>query len=268
MRYRPGVRTLPWINEVVGQPGVVLPRMEVFDYTDDWVILFVDCAPATVEQYETIAKICKKLIILDHHETNMRKFAGRPNAYFDMNESGASLAWKACYPSLPLPFALEMIKRRDLWKGMDLTVEAFSASFQDPLLTPQNCSSVWKLMDDPFQVLAKINEGMPLLKRKQAEVEQLASMADVKTLAGIRVAVVMVDSFSHISDVGALLAKDHPAAAMCLVLPDGKRKVSLRSAPGTGVNVAELAEKFGGGGHKNAASFVVEGGFDELFGKL
>lgn len=264
-RYKPGVELRTWNNEQANEPNYLLEFFEGFDRTAEEVVLFVDCAPANMEQYNYCLSRTKKLIILDHHHTNMQKFAKLENCYFDMKESGCSLAWKACFPDVPLPFVLQLIKKRDTWTDMDVSVEAFSASFQDPFVTAQTIESVLELIDNPFRVLRKISEGETLLIRKKGQVQAAVKEAEQKTLMGVKLAVVKIAEFGLISDVGAELSKTFGAAAMCLDMPEGKLKISLRSEKNSGVDVSALAEKFGGGGHKNAASFVTDKNMDELF---
>ena len=45
-------------------------------------------------------------------------------------------------------------------------------------------------------------------------------------------------------------------------LPGGKVKVSWRSDPG--INVAEIASEFGGGGHEQASGAMIEGDLEEV----
>jgi nanoRNase/pAp phosphatase (c-di-AMP/oligoRNAs hydrolase) len=55
------------------------------------------------------------------------------------------------------------------------------------------------------------------------------------------------------------LAKDHPFAVLYWDMADGKRKLSFRSKEG-GVDVAEIAKRFGGGGHAVSSGAIVESG--------
>jgi nanoRNase/pAp phosphatase (c-di-AMP/oligoRNAs hydrolase) len=61
------------------------------------------------------------------------------------------------------------------------------------------------------------------------------------------------------SDVGHVLAKDHPFSASYYDTNDG-RVFSLRSAEGC-IDVSVVAKHLGGGGHASAAGFRVT--FDE-----
>jgi phosphoesterase RecJ-like protein len=67
--------------------------------------------------------------------------------------------------------------------------------------------------------------------------------------------------------VNQLLAyKDIKISALMTETPDGDLKCSLRSIEN--INVAELAGKFGGGGHKNASGLFVKGPFKEAAAKI
>ena len=55
----------------------------------------------------------------------------------------------------------------------------------------------------------------------------------------------------------ALSIRDVEVAVFLRELPDGRYRVSLRSKGG--LNVAEVAERFGGGGHECASGFSLEG---------
>ena len=58
-----------------------------------------------------------------------------------------------------------------------------------------------------------------------------------------------------------LAARDVLAVVYMREVGEGRYRVSLRSKGG--INVAKVAETFGGGGHKNAAGLQVEGDWDE-----
>ncbi len=63
-----------------------------------------------------------------------------------------------------------------------------------------------------------------------------------------------------------LAAKDVQAAVYMREVGDEKYRVSLRSKGD--INVAKVAEGFGGGGHKNAAGLRIEGNWDEAEAKI
>ncbi len=59
-----------------------------------------------------------------------------------------------------------------------------------------------------------------------------------------------------------LAARDILAVSYMREVGEGRYRVSLRSKGS--INVARVAEQFGGGGHRNAAGLTVEGDWDEL----
>jgi phosphoesterase RecJ-like protein len=56
--------------------------------------------------------------------------------------------------------------------------------------------------------------------------------------------------------------RDADVALIFVERPDGKVKISWRSVPG--INVAEVAAQFGGGGHAAAAGAEIAGAMDEV----
>lgn len=67
-----------------------------------------------------------------------------------------------------------------------------------------------------------------------------------------------VNSTVFPSEIGNILCKGQPFAAIWRMTPEGTYSYSLRSDKDdpNAMNVAEIAEKFGGGGHPPAAGFV------------
>ena len=63
-----------------------------------------------------------------------------------------------------------------------------------------------------------------------------------------------------------LAVKGTQVAVILIEQPDGKTKVSFRSRCGVDCNA--LAARFGGGGHKAAAGAIIDGGFDDVYGRV
>jgi nanoRNase/pAp phosphatase (c-di-AMP/oligoRNAs hydrolase) len=57
------------------------------------------------------------------------------------------------------------------------------------------------------------------------------------------------------SEIGERLAKDAAFGAVWFVGGNGETYWSLRSRPPVGIDVSEVAKKYGGGGHVQAAGF-------------
>ena len=102
-----------------------------------------------------------------------------------------------------------------------------------------------------------IVEGRAINRFRDKMIEHYIKKVVYGTIAGFKVPIVSCPSFIN-SELLSELAKDHPFAASYSdrISESGsaKRGWSLRSVA-EGENVAEIAVRFGGGGHPTAAGF-------------
>ena len=68
-----------------------------------------------VKTLQSVRKIAKKVMILDHHRSAIEKLDEIEGCFFDISESGASLAWMYFFNN-NVPMFIEYIKDRDIWK--------------------------------------------------------------------------------------------------------------------------------------------------------
>ena len=61
-----------------------------------------------------------RIVVIDHHKTARAALSdlNDPNVdvHFDMEHSGAVLAWKYFFPGEPIPRLIKHVEDRDLWK--------------------------------------------------------------------------------------------------------------------------------------------------------
>jgi oligoribonuclease NrnB/cAMP/cGMP phosphodiesterase (DHH superfamily) len=57
-----------------------------------------------------------KLVIIDHHESALEQLRDRPYAIFDMNKSGAMLAWEYFFPNISPPMPFLFVDDFDMWR--------------------------------------------------------------------------------------------------------------------------------------------------------
>jgi oligoribonuclease NrnB/cAMP/cGMP phosphodiesterase (DHH superfamily) len=71
---------------------------------------------------QKMASTARSILILDHHKSAAADFADFPEgienltAFFDMDRSGAGMAWDHYHPGTPRPKLLDHIEDRDLWR--------------------------------------------------------------------------------------------------------------------------------------------------------
>lgn len=214
---------------------------------------------------EQVLKQAKSVTILDHHKTAEADIqplleAGRVHGEFDMNRSGAALAWDWCFPGKPRPRLIEHIQDRDLWHfHLEGTREISSVLFSH-----EQTFGLWQhlmrdLEDDKLRQ-QMIWQGEALQRKHMKDVQEAVRLTCRKmTIGGWSVPVANVPHL-FASDAGNALAKGQPFAATYVDTESG-RKFSLRSKK-YGIDVSEIAKRFGGGGHARAAGFQVPIGWE------
>ena len=58
----------------------------------------------------------KSIIVLDHHKTAQKNLEGLDFCHFNINKSGAMMAWEKFGNSSKIPDLIKYIQDRDLWK--------------------------------------------------------------------------------------------------------------------------------------------------------
>ena len=174
---------------------------------------------------------------------------------FDMNRSGAMLAWDHFFPGQEPPMLLRHIEDRDLWLfQLDGTREIQANLFSYPY-----DFEVWDtLMATDVQSLR--SDGAAIERKHQKDVAELVAVTKRRLVIGGHDVPVASLPYTLTSDAGHLMAQGEPFAACYWDTPDG-RVFSLRSTD-DGMDVSEIAKQYGGGGHRNASGFRVPFGHE------
>lgn len=226
--------------------------------------------------------------VLDHHKTAVAELAGlgRGNVVFDADKSGARLAWeylqdRAFAAGRPdgfftdsdeggglvrceSPWLVDYTEDRDLWRWelpqsrfVNAALRSFPLGFAgwDVLHGIGRGSTAWTGL---------LLQGEAILRAEQKVIDSHVGHAREVAIAGHKVLCVNATVLS--SEIAGALAAGRPFGACYFDRADGKRVYSLRSRDG-GVDVSEVAGQFGGGGHRNAAGFEVDGGAADTFAR-
>jgi oligoribonuclease NrnB/cAMP/cGMP phosphodiesterase (DHH superfamily) len=231
-------------------------------------VLIVDFA-YDYDTLMTMAIKAKSVLVLDHHKTaqadllqvppamayGQKANGGNVHALFDMNRSGAGLAWDYFFAGQPRPALIDHIEDRDLWRfNLAGTREVLSNLFSYP-----QDFAVWDtLLATPVSEL--LADGIAIERQRQKTVaDLLRSTARRMLIDGHDVPVANIPSL-FASDAGNIMTQGEPFAACYSDGPKG-RSFSLRSTD-EGMDVSQIAKQFGGGGHRNAAGFRVPYGHE------
>jgi hypothetical protein len=190
------------------------------------------------------------LVVLDHHATARDALAGLDFCTFDMSKSGARLTWEHFNPGRSSPWLVDFTEDRDLWRhALPESREVNAALRSYPL-----DFAMWDQLagQEPFALAV---EGAAIRRAERQIVESHIRNAARIGIGGYDVPV--VNATTLFSEIAGDLAEGEPFAVCYFDRKDGKRQWSLRSREG-GVDVSEIAKRFGGGGHKHAAGFETD----------
>ena len=213
-------------------------------------VLVVDFSWKKAET-QRIASLARYIRILDHHKTAEAELAGLPYAYFDMNRSGAQLAWDHCFPAKqPRPWYVDYVADRDLWRWQlpeSKTVSAY-------LMALPHTIEAWAALDS-ISVETAIANGRGARAQVEHYVDKVTAQAYSGRWNGHTVAIVNAP-YPNISDVANQLCERGAQIGLgWFMRGDMQIQFSLRSIGD--LDVSTLAKEHGGGGHKNASGFQI-----------
>ncbi len=228
------------------------------DITDREVyILDFSFEPAVLEGF---LRKAKRVCLLDHHKTAFDKLKHYSCCHFDMNKSGAGLAWEKFFPGLEMPEIVKHVQDNDLWKFEYPETKAFIFGLRAQPMTFE----VWDSMLNEKDFERVMMEGKVLEKFYAKEIDYIAQFAVEVVIDGVKGLAVNCPRV-FVSDIGALLAEKCGTYALIWMHKEDGIDVSVRSTKD--FNGGALAQKFGGGGHPQSAGFRLDS-LEELQSKI
>jgi uncharacterized protein len=212
--------------------------------------------PALLEMAES----ARTILILDHHETAQKELVDLPNnivAVFDMEKSGAMMAWERWWPGQPAPQFVKHVQDRDLWRfALPWTREIMAAALSYEFSLDQWESFVFG--PGEYNAMADLRAaGTHILRAQDKQIrEYVRGTSHELTIGGFTVPAVNAPH-SWASDAGHILAAGKPFAVAYHRTRKGW-KFDLRSDD-KGEHVGNIAARLGGGGHPHAAGFELHG---------
>lgn len=197
------------------------------------------------------------LVVLDHHKTAQANLEGADYARFDMNKSGAGLAWDYFFPGQEVPALVAYVQDRDIWTWTLPHSEQINAAIASYPLTIDSFTSLFKSMSSHEGMQEMIAGGEAIQRFIKTQVER--SMLNVRPSQLDGHNGVIVNSCLLQSEIGHALLELCPTAEFAAIWCEdnrGRWQFSLRSRKG-GLDVSAIAKNHGGGGHAAAAGFTV-----------
>jgi uncharacterized protein len=245
-------------------------------------VIMVDYSLRTRELNDALNATAKSFHILDHHKSAREVLDGAEYATFDMERSGAGLAWDylfgkdsstwlsescghgctdaGCDPKehTERPWWVNYTEDQDLWNWKLPRGQEVNAY----LMVQPRTLEVWDTITDPdkMEVTAAVRQGIGV----RAYVDYYTRSVVPEAQEGVfvyegtnyRTAVLNIP-YAGVSEAGNALVKNgYDVALLWFERGDGQIQFSLRSnRDGRNVDVSAIAKLHGGGGHQNAAGF-------------
>jgi len=215
-------------------------------------ILDFSFAPEILQGIEQRAA---KLVLLDHHKSAAEKLTGFACrcgvVHFDMNKSGARLAWEFFQPERSLPDLVRFVEDRDIWVWQYPQSAGFLAALDMEPYDFERWAQIASFTPEQLELFMARGQAMDEKFSKLAT--DIAEGAQPIIFNGQRGLMVNAPGVFH-SLVGEILSKQSGTfALMWSATQGGVVKVGLRSQ--RSFDCIPLAESMHGGGHAQACGF-------------
>lgn len=202
----------------------------------------------------------KSVMVIDHHISAQEAVTSFSQNIFDNNHSGAVLTWHYFHPDTEVPSLLEHIEDHDIWKFELPNNREFNAALGEHAMDFEIWDNLVKNLEDETFFTHFINTGATIATFEDRLVARIMENKERVVFEGHEVWALNVDK-TYRSILGhqlATLNEEVGGTALGIVYArsNGSVKISLRS--NGDVDVSKIAQKYGGGGHKNAASIKVD----------
>jgi len=198
-----------------------------------------------------------RVTAIDHHVSQEAAIKLTDRYSYDVRHSGAVLAWKYFHSDEKTPMLLRCIENGDIWKW---NVPHSRALLMLIELTPfdfKTWSRLAKELENPHTRAAYIKKGALLLLYHRSLWEKLLPNAELVKFDGKKIFALNCSRY-FADDIGHALAARTSSFSLLWSESGGKINVSLRS--NGKIDVAKIAKKYGGGGHKRASGFELDAG--------
>jgi len=234
------------------------------------------------DQCKDLVERGHRILMLDHHKTAKEALARMPHTTrptidnvgqkfdltsgtwhssvlveFDMERSGARMAWDFAFPGDETPDLILAVEDRDLWrfdrpdtKLVSMYLRSLDRNFD------QWDAAAALYSDTPEQFLA---EATAIKRFYDQRIKGICANAGTQTFQGHEnVAVTYTCPYDFVSETCHTLLDMYPDAPFAVAVIQNQEGItySMRSRDDR-ADVSEIAKANGGGGHRNAAGFRI-----------
>ncbi len=215
--------------------------------------------------FDALCDAAFHVTLIDHHLTAFQEFGVSEHEVFnvieekyyillDNSRSGAWLAWHNLVDQNKIPKLIQHIDDRDRWQFKLENTKEIVAGFRHLVKTPKEAYKEIKASNNLNKMLTV---GKVLTDKLEEEVHSHLKRVRIEMRDGLSVGIVNVTT-GIMSELGEKICSTlnvHYAEMYSIDESKQLRIASLRSIGD--FDVAAIAKKHGGGGHKNAAGYSI-----------
>jgi len=205
------------------------------------------------EQFPQVLREASSYTVIDHHVSSKERAAQASESIFDNTHSGAVLSWKYFHLNTPVPKLLEYIEDNDLWKFTLPNSKESAAAIAAHNLDFKTFDELASIYEDAEKFETYLEGGKLILGKSGKDAGEISDEFYFIEFEGMKVPV--VNSPIHVSYIGHRMATKHPP--MTIIWCRRKSDIGISMRGDGSVDLSEIAVKYGGGGHHDAAGFTI-----------
>lgn len=249
---------VPLKNQVELPAGLIDKELYILDYSFKKDVL------------EELRHTNKKVVVIDHHQSAAEAVTAFPENIFDQDHSGAVLSWQYFHPDTEVPSLLLYVEDHDIWKFILPDNREFNAALGEYEMSFVAWDELVESLKDQDFRDDFIATGRTIAGFEDKLVQHLLSFKEKVNFEGHDIYALNVSRIYR-SILGHHLAQLNKAEGgiplgIVYYRNLGAVHISLRSEDD--IDVAAIAARYGGGGHKHAASIRVDSFADLPFSFL
>jgi oligoribonuclease NrnB/cAMP/cGMP phosphodiesterase (DHH superfamily) len=239
--------------------SLTLDGLETLVHSTPANIICLDHHKTAFDRYVPYAMGMKKeaeRVIFNGSRANIVLHNKQVNIALNNDMSGAGMTYIYFFPNTSIPLLVQHVQDRDIWKFNMEHTKAVNLYLKEQKQTIENWTKINARMCHAAGYKEIVDYGYYLLKKHEAEVLDLVNNCSWPVTINKATGFMVRCGYKYASDVGHMLCKKSGTFGLTYFSKDnGMLQVSLRSEGN--YDVEAMAKKLGGGGHKNAAGFII-----------
>lgn len=241
-------------------PGIELRSIQYgqsfpFDEVYEKFVYMVDFCLQPFELMEELNGICE-LVWIDHHKSAVEEAQKRgflcAGQLLRVGDAGCELAWEYFFPSNPLPRAVHLLGRYDVWDHTDPDALPFQYAMRT-LSLPPSAHGWWECLFEVDDLSTLIRDGQTMIMYAENYDAEYAHAAFETRLDGLH-GVAINRLYNNSKAFDTVYDPNKHDVMISFGWRDKQWTVSLYATKAD-IDVAKLAKRYGGGGHRGAAGF-------------